>query len=89
MQERDERQKGDEVMSLLDTFGNYLIDGDKGRRAVFEAAMIKRIESGEGYKMSDLLYEVCNLEANLEEAMNRLDKLEARITKKSPKKRDN
>ncbi len=43
-------------MSLFDTFKDY-VRSENCARTVFEAAMKKRIET-EGYKMSDLLYDL-------------------------------
>lgn len=46
-------------MDLLNTYANFVQENDKGERAAFEAAMIERItKSEQGYKMSDLMYEL-------------------------------
>ena len=39
----------------------------KGERAIFEAAMCEKIESPEGYKMSDLMFDVyqCQRDINI------------------------
>lgn len=44
-------------MSLANIIATFAAEGNKGDRAVFEAAMIERIKN-EGYSMSDLIYEV-------------------------------
>ena len=75
-------------MRLLEIFGEYCEQDDAARRAVFEAAMVKRLsQGGAGYKMSDMLYELCDAQARIVELENAFDALEARIAKKAPKSR--
>jgi hypothetical protein len=61
-------------MKLLDTFQSFVTEDDKAQRAAFEAAMIQRIQK-EGYKFSDMLYELflCQVAvANLSEEITKL-----------------
>lgn len=62
-------------MSILQTVQDFLADGDKSERAAFEAAMVKRIDSGEGFKMSDLIYEVYRCQAAIKLLSDKFDKL--------------
>lgn len=53
-------------MSILETVDKFYCEdeGEQAIRAAFEAAMKKRIEE-EGFKMSDLLYEVYRLQVDV------------------------
>lgn len=54
---QENAKKGEEVMDLLTTYAKYVETDNKAERAAFEAAMTDRLR-GDGYKMSDLLYEL-------------------------------
>lgn len=66
-------------MKLLDTFTDYVSEDDKGQRAVFEAAMIQRLQN-EGYKMVDLLYELFLCQVAISKLSGQIEAL------KTPKK---
>lgn len=73
-------------MKMIDTFEEYISDECKAQRALFESAMEKRIQT-QGYKMSDLMYEVfcCqNAFANLKEQFENLKRELAEM--KEPKR---
>lgn len=54
---QSQAKKGEEVMDLLGTYAKYVETDNKAERAAFEAAMVDRLKT-DGYKMSDLLYEL-------------------------------
>jgi shikimate kinase len=73
-------------MSLLQIFGEYCEEDEAARKAVFEAAMVKRLaKGGEGYKMSDMLYELCDAEARLVVLEAQVEAIEARLNKRAKK----
>ncbi len=73
-------------MTLLNTFTKFATTADAARRAVFEAAMVERLSKGEGYKMSDMLYELCDAQGRISDLEDRLETLEARFEKRAKKK---
>lgn len=52
-------------MSLYNITAAYATKDDQGERAIFEAAMEKRIVT-EGYRMADLMYAVYQCEKKIE-----------------------
>lgn len=74
-------------MDLLSTFAEYAIDNDMGERAVFDAAMEKRIQK-EGYRISDMCFDIYKAQrdiAILERELQALrDQLEAKPKPKAP-----
>lgn len=75
-------------MSLVDTFNDLVGQPEQATRAVFEAAMIDRINTT-GYTMSDLMWDlfqaqhdVSILSKRMQELSLELIQLRAKITKK-------
>ncbi len=73
-------------MSLLQMYSEYCAKPESARRSIFEAAMVDRLENGEGYKMSDLLFELCQCQSDLHILKSQVDSLTARISKKASRK---
>jgi hypothetical protein len=48
--------------------------------------MIERIQNGKGYKMADMLYELCECQADITILREQLECLTARIDKKASRK---
>ena len=63
-------------MSLVRIVGDFVADAgdDVASKAVFEAAMEKRIQ-GEGYKVADLMFEVFRCQADLVRLGAQVDQL--------------
>lgn len=78
-------------MSMLDIFSSFVAKDDSACRAAFEAAMKTKIET-EGYKMSDLMYEVFRCQSSVQAltlAVEQLAKAPAskQASKPKPKKK--
>lgn len=68
---KNENENGEENMSLLKTVCDYCEQDENAERAAFEAAMIDRIQN-EGYKVSDLMFEVYQCQKDIEILKNTL-----------------
>lgn len=73
-------------MKLLETFSDYCNKADNINRSVFEAAMIERLKKEPPFKMSDLLYQVCECQGHIEVLQEQIEMLTARFDKKATKK---
>lgn len=71
-------------MKLIDTFTEFTAKGDLGMRSLFEAAMTKRVKE-EGYKMSDLLYELFQCQLEISSLRQATDHLHLQLNSKSLK----
>jgi hypothetical protein len=66
-------------MSLTEMFTQFVDTPEVARRAVFEAAMIKRLESGQGYKMSEMMFDLFECQRRLDNAEDEIDRMDVRI----------
>lgn len=66
-------------MSLTNMFSEYVDSPETARRAIFEAAMIKRLESGKGYAMKEMLFDLFQCQMRLDNAEDEIDRMDARI----------
>jgi hypothetical protein len=66
-------------MSLTEMFSDYVDSPEAARRAVFEAAMLERIEGPQGYSMREMLFDLFECQMRLDNAEDELDRMDARI----------
>lgn len=78
---RKDGEKGDEKMSVYQTCCEFIAreKSNKIERTVFEAAMTEKIQK-EGYKMSDLIYELYCVQRDLELLTKKYTNLEERVS---------
>lgn len=60
-------------MRMIETVSEYITVPCEAERAVFEAAMIKRIDSEKGYNMRDLLFEVYQCQTAIAQIQKQLE----------------
>ncbi len=66
-------------MSLSEMFSDFVDSPQSARRAIFEAAMVERIEGPEGYSMREMLFDLFECQMRLDNAEDELDRMDARI----------
>jgi hypothetical protein len=75
-------------MRMIDTFHDFVNEGEEGTKAAFEASRRKRIENG-GYKMSDLMYEVFCCQSDISMLMAFVAELSEKKPAPKPKRKKN
>lgn len=66
-------------MSLTEMFTNYVDSPEAARRAVFEAAMVKRLSDGKGYAMKEMLFDLFECQRRLDNVEDEIDRMDTRI----------